>query len=115
MAASSSTDEGRIVFSYSPDGWPQGLLIGYEHDDGFFLEHVIAFPSIEGCSTRSVLARTLRAGIAEAWSRGYRYISVPIHRDHPLATKLVALAYRAGFSQFHADGAYTYFVLYNRS
>jgi hypothetical protein len=106
--ATHSTDEGRIVFSYIEDGWPQGLLIGYEHDDGFFLEHVVSLGD-----RRTILARTLRAGIAEAWSRGYRYISVPIHREHPLATKLVALAHRAGFTEFHADGAYTYFVLYN--
>jgi hypothetical protein len=109
MAASSTVDVDRIVFSYAEDGWPQGLLIGYEYDAGFFLEHVVVIGR-----NPFALMRTVSAGIAQA-DRDYRYIAVPIHKDHPLASQLEKLALRYRFTKYHTDGAYTYFVRYNRS
>jgi len=83
----------RVVFTYEVEGRDLGILTGYEQDGGFFLEHVVAFPG----APLSTLPRMFRAGISEAWARGFKYIALYIEHEHPFAEKLEELAERYEF------------------
>jgi hypothetical protein len=87
----------RIVFTYQPERWPEGVLTGYvDLQGGFVLEHVIAFKP-------RVLVPMLEEGIDEARRRGYRYLLFGMPHDFPLAKRLTKLATRFGFERYAED------------
>ena len=86
--------EGRIVYTYQPSGWPEGVLTGFFNTEGgCVLEYVIAWRG-------GALMPMMHAGIAEAWDRGARYILFQIPPDHPQARGLQALAKRMRFEEY---------------
>lgn len=99
----------RLVLTWE-DPWPLGVLTGYEHEGGFALEHVVAFPG----APPSTLARMLRAGLTEAWRRGYQHVTLHIPHAYPLAAGLLTLAKRFGFDEYRRDEGASYFVAYRR-
>lgn len=87
----------RTVFTYQPGGWPAGVLTGYVNQSGgFILEHVVAFPG----TPKETLARLVRAGLEEAWSREYKYVAFHVPVKHPARAGLVALGERCGFHEY---------------
>jgi len=101
----------RVVFTYEVDGHDLGILTGYEQDGGFFLEHVVAFPG----ATLSTLVRMLKAGLARAWTHGYRYVSLFVESAHPHAGPLEQLARRLGFTCYTDDGDRAYYVKFKET
>ena len=88
---------GRWVFTWQPDGWPQGVLTGYlNRADGAVLEHVVAFPG----APKLTLVKMVRAGLAEAWALGYPYVAFHLPADHPNHDGLAALGARCGFHEY---------------
>lgn len=114
MAAAAPTSslrvaEGRTVVSYEPDGFPLALVVGYEHDGGFFLEDVVSTGSA------GALRRLLVLSIAEAWRRGHRYVALEVHAAHPYSQQLAGLARRFGFTTYCTEDGVSRLVLYRRS
>ena len=98
----------RIVFTYQPEDarWPEGVLTGYgDVQGGFVLEHVLAFRA-------GVVLAMLRAGLAEASARGYRYVTFGIPDDFPKARALGRAAERVGCAIYEQRDGWTYWVHY---
>lgn len=86
--------EGRLVYTYQPDGWPHGVLTGYVNEaGGFVLEHVVAF------RPRTVLP-LVRAGLAYAWERGWAFVIFHVPGRHPQRSGLCAVGRRLGFVEY---------------
>jgi hypothetical protein len=95
----------RVVLTYEPepDGWPTGVITGYEHEDGFRIEHVISFvPSVKN------LLGLVRAGLAEAKKRGYAYLQAAMPLDFPLTHDLWTFAERYGFEVSAVTNGWVY-------
>jgi hypothetical protein len=100
---------GRVVYTYSPDGWPAGLVTGFAGLHGaFHIEHVCVFPQ----ASPGALLRMARLGIEEAWAQGYTSLVYGVPRAFPLSPALARLGERLGFVQYAADQTDRYFVLY---
>ena len=96
----------RVVWTYQADNWPLGVITGYENEHGFFIEHVIVFPHVP----RGTLLRMLRAGMAEAWDRGYCAIRFCLPEEFPLTFQLTSLARRLGFEPYIETMGMTFYI-----
>lgn len=102
------TVHNRIVATYQPGTWPEGVLTG--RDDlkgGFALEHVIVWHN----AAPTVLRDMLRAGIEEAWNMGFRYITWHVPHAFPASLALAEVGRRLGFEKVAQDAANSYFML----
>ena len=99
----------RVVWTYQPDGWPRGLITGAENEKGFFIEHVVVFPG----APRGTLAAMVRAGLAEAWTRGYRSLGFYLPDAFPLRLRLDHLAQRLGFEPYARDMGEVFYILWH--
>jgi hypothetical protein len=101
-----ATLSNQHVFTYTRQQWPQGVITGYEDGDGgLVVEHVIAFRP-------GVLRGLVRAGLAESWALGFRYLLFRLPHRFPLTKKLVRLLRRLGAAPYYTTEYETYFVLY---
>ena len=99
--------ENRLVLTYGSP-WPHGVLTGYVDGTTFRVEHVIVLPG----SPAGTLVRMLRAGLDEAWRRGYASVALHLPHAFPLTPALTQLARRLGFDWYTRDGFATYWVRY---
>lgn len=110
LATRTHVATNRLVFTYEPEGFPGGILSGYEDVEtgGFVLEHVVVFPD----SPPTTLMRMCYAGLLEGWARGYAYIACRIRVDYPIVDQLRRLAERAGFTEYAREGDSEFWVRY---
>lgn len=86
--------EGRWVLTYQPDRWPVGIITGYPDGvGGFAVEHVITISGEPG----AVGMAMMRAGLEEAWARGFKYVTYHLPNDYPPAGALREVGRRLGF------------------
>ena len=91
--------EQRVVWTYSPDRWPAGLISGWADEDHLFhVEHVVTF-------RRGILLAMLRAGVEAARDEGFAALVITIPVDFPPALGLLRLARRLGFEPYASDPA----------
>jgi hypothetical protein len=94
------------VLTYEVDGWPCGVLTGYDDEcGGLTLEHVIAWKPY-------ALRPMLYEGLAYAWERGASYVTFYIKQGHPHAEQLTRLGERFGALQYERCGNFAYYVVH---
>jgi len=98
----------RLVVTYQPDGWARGVLTGVaDGQGGFGVEHVIVFNG----SPPTLLMDMLRAGLQEAWNRGFAYVTWRVPHVFPAALALAEVGRRLGFTKEREDDTWAYFRL----
>ena len=98
----------QLVYTWTPETWPAGVLTGYVGaDGGFVLEHVIAFDR----TPTSALA-LVRAGLEAAWEWGFGHVVFQIPHAHPQGAGLQALARRVGARAYQTTATTAFFVRY---
>ena len=98
----------RIVATYQPETWPQGILTGYDDGQGgFSLEHMVAFDR-----RPHTLLAMLREGIQTAWSLDFQYITFFVPKAFPVARQLELLGLHLGFEEYGHDDRHHHFVLH---
>lgn len=103
MSTANHTVRNRIVFTYSPQDWPVGLITGYDNGRAcFVLEHVVSFDS-------NYLKRLLKSGLAEAVKQGFGAVILGIPHEHPRGKPLRVVAEQLGFHEHNSDSFQTYF------
>lgn len=99
----------RYVVTYQPGEWPAGVLTGYDDEQGgWALEWTIAFDR-----SPATLVAMFRAGLEEAWGRGFRYVVFHVPHAYPQAEGLMAVGRRVGFTEYSRDERHVYFVCHS--
>ena len=86
----------RWVMTWTPDGWPAGLITGYPIERMFVVEHVVVFPG----ASRGALVEMLTAGLEEAWRRDFQEVVFWVPRTFRLAAALIRVAGGLGFQEY---------------
>ena len=87
----------RVVMTYEPEVWPEGVLTGYyTNDNGFMVEHIITFNS-------HALLGLIRGCMDEATMMNLDYITFYIPRDIPNYRRLNKLARYFSFNLVEQD------------
>jgi hypothetical protein len=96
MSGRTHTFDGVVAEVYDHDGAQVGVLTGEYIGDGIVLRNIVLFPR----APRVALRRLVRAGIAEAWRRGARFLVLAVQQDNAMLDRL---ARRAGFRTYNYD------------
>jgi len=96
----------RIVLTYEVDGWPVGVLTGYDDEQGgLTLEHVIAWKP-------NALRPMLYEGLRHAWDVGAAYVTFCLADDQPHARELERLGKRFGALRYETHERLAYYVVH---
>jgi hypothetical protein len=99
--------QDRWVLTYQPRRWPMGVITGVpDGDGGFAVEHVI---TISG-EPASVGMAMMKAGLDEAWRRGFKYVTFHLPHDLPAGAALAEVGRRLGFVKQSENAQATYYV-----
>ena len=99
------TIRDRWVLTYQPERWPLGFITGYPEGETFVVEHVVNTSGVLG-----VTLAMMRAGLEEAWARGFTSVRFHVPHAYPPAAALAEIGRRLGFvEQWRTEDA-VYFV-----
>src|SRR5690349_6145481 len=97
-------DQDRVVWTYIPEEWPEGLVTAQVDHGGVIVEHVVSF--------RGRLRAMCKAALEEAWARKYDHIRFVLPHAFELSARLRTLAVRLGFERYFSDDFGEYYVAY---
>jgi hypothetical protein len=98
--------EHQVVWTYTPDRWPAGLISGEPTIQHMFrVRHIVTF-------RRGILLAMLHAGVEAAREQGYVALLITIPVDFPPALGLLRVARRLGFESYAIDPAAYHVVRY---
>lgn len=96
---------GQVVWTYTPDRWPAGLISGHvDAERHFWVRHVVTF-------RRGCLLPMLKAGIVAAYEQDLVALCISIPADFPPARPLLRVARMCGFTPYATGLNHSYHVV----